>query len=148
MKNDRLRSAVKSDYVEALGRATYCFASCEWQVAWCSEHIKPGSLDKIAREEMTAGTIAKRFKDICRNMPPSKEREELQQLADTFLALVGVRNDILHGKPCTGPNGESRLSGTKVHEIGNLEDAADAFSECGAGLNQLSYGYLQRKSTP
>lgn len=72
--NDRLRSPVKDDYAEALGRVAYAFATLEWQVVWCSEKIKPGSLRRFVGEELTAGKIAKRFIDLCRNMQPSNVR--------------------------------------------------------------------------
>jgi hypothetical protein len=148
MKGDRKRSPVKTDYLEALGYLAYCFASCEWQVAWCCERIKPGSLREITGGEMTAGQIAHFFKDIARNMPRSSEREQLKELAQTFIALAEKRNDILHAKPCTGPSGEARLSSDKVLEIADLEDAADSLAECAGKLNALFYGYLQTKYMP
>lgn len=143
MKNDRLRSPVKIDYVEALGRATYTFATLEWQVVWCAEKIQPNSIRKIVDAEMTAGKIAKLFNDVVRNMPKSTNREELKSLAARFKELVVVRNNILHGKPCTGPNGEPRLSGDKIIEIPDLEQAADDFVECSGKLNFLFYGFLK-----
>ncbi|MBN3072349.1 hypothetical protein [Pectobacterium brasiliense] len=142
-KDDRLRSPVKSDYTDALGRAVFTFATCEWQVVWCSEKICPGVLRKIVGEELTAGKIAKLFIDLCRNMPKSKEREVLSNAARRFSVLVEERNRILHGKPCTGPNGEARLSGSGVIEINDLENAADAFVECSGELNEIYYGFLQ-----
>ena len=142
MKDDRKRQPVKSDYVDALGMAAFSFASCEWQVVWCCENIRPGSLRKIVSEEMTAGRIAKHFIDVARNIPKSKEREELSNAAQVFARLVVERNNILHGKPCTGPNGESQLSGWKVIEVCDLENAADSFTECSIELNRLFYGFL------
>lgn len=142
MKNDRLRSPVKSDYVSAIGLAAYTFATCEWQVVWCSEKIRPGSLNKLVGDERTAGRIAKFFLDLTRNMPKSPEREELRSAAAEFARLVEIRNAILHGKPCTGPNGDARLSSGAVLEIGYLEDAADAFTACGIELNRLFNGFL------
>lgn len=142
MKDARLRQAVKSDYLLVLGQAAYCFALCEWQVVWCCEKIRPGSLHKIVGEELTAGKIAKRFLDVTRNMPPSAGREKLKASAERFATLVKMRNWILHGKPCTGPNGESRLSSSKVLEISHLEDGADAFSQCSIELNEQFYGFL------
>ncbi|RYH65417.1 MAG: hypothetical protein EON54_05825 [Alcaligenaceae bacterium] len=142
MKDDRKRQAVKSNYVEALGLATYCFSSLEWQVVWCCEKIKPGTLNKIVGKEMTAGTIATTFSNLARNMPSSPAREELVKLGEEFFRLKDVRNDIVHGKPCSGPNDESRLCGSKVIEINDLEDAADSFAACGIELNALSYGFL------
>ena len=60
----------------------------------------------------------------------------------TFAALVKTRNQSLHGKPCTGPNGESRLSSAAVLEFLDLENAADAFSQCSIELNEQFYGFL------
>lgn len=142
MNDDRLRSPVKSDYSNALGLAVFTFATCEWQVVSCSEKIRPGSVRRIVADELTAGKIAKFFIDVTRNMPRSKEREELRQAAETFAQLVERRNTIVHGKPCTGPNGEARLSSEQVLEIGDLEAAADAFTACGIELNRLYYGFL------
>jgi hypothetical protein len=142
MKNDRLRSPVKPDYVNALGLAAYTFATCEWQVVWCSEKIRAGSLRKLVGDERTAGAIAKFFIDLTRNMPKSSEREELKVAAEEFARLVKIRNAILHGKPCTGPSGEARLSSENVLEIAYLEDAADAFTACNAELDRLFYGFL------
>lgn len=142
MKDQRKRLHVKQDYVQALGLAAYAFASCEWQVVWCCEKIRPGSVKKIVSDEMTAGKIARYFLNVSRNIPKSKEREKLLRLAETFADLVNERNNILHGKPCTGPNGETRLSGRGVIEIADLEEAADAFAECGGKLNVLFYSFL------
>jgi hypothetical protein len=142
MKNDRLRQPLNPDYAHALGHAAYCFALCEWQVVWCCQKIRPGSLSRIVGEELTAGKIAKRFLDLTRNMRPSADREKLKGSAEKFAALVRRRNEIFHGKPCTGPSGEARLSGATVIEIPDLEDAAGAFSECAIELNQSFYGFL------
>ncbi len=142
-KDARLRQAVKADYLTALGMAAWSFASCEWQVCWCCEKIKPGSLQKIVGDELTAGKIAKHFKDLTRNMPKSAEREHLKELAGEFATLVTTRNNILHGKPCTGPNGESRLSGANVIEIPDLEAAADDFAQCCNELNRMFYGFFK-----
>ena len=143
MKDDRLRSPVKDDYANALGRTAYTFSSLEWQVVCCAEKIHPGSLCKIVDNEMTAGQIAKTFLDITRNMPKSRERDDLKTLPSQFMDLVEVRNKIMHGKPCTGPNEEARLSGGAVIEIPDLENAADNFVECSSKLNEWFYGFLQ-----
>lgn len=142
MNNARLRQAVKPDYLHALGEATYCFALCEWQVVWCCEKIRPNSASKFVAEKLEAGKIAKRFIDLTRNMPPSKGRDELCSSAAKFALLVKLRNAIIHGKPCTGPNGEARLSSPTVLEIADLENAADEFSQCSIELNAQFYGFL------
>ena len=144
MSNSRLRIPVDDAYIYALGLAAYAFARCEWQVVWCCEKIKPGAIHKIVDAEKTAGSIGKLFSDLVRNMPKSKGREELAVAAADFLRLVGIRNQILHGKPCTAPDGEQRLSSNEIIQISDLEDAADAFADCGSVLNDLFYGFLDK----
>ncbi|SDT18993.1 hypothetical protein [Pseudomonas granadensis] len=143
MKGDRNRQPIKTDYTNALGQAAFCFSICEWNVVWSCEKIKPGALGKIVDEELTAGQIAKRFIDLVRNMPKSEARHELTTVALDFAGLVQARNEILHGKPCTGPNGEARLSSKKVLEIEDLENAVDSFSDCSIRVNGLLHGFLK-----
>ncbi|MEO1081757.1 MAG: hypothetical protein AAFY29_19520 [Pseudomonadota bacterium] len=106
------------------------------------EKIRPDSIRKVVGEEMTAGRIAKRFAEATRNMPRSEERQALQRLAQQFTELVKIRNNIIHGKPCTSPAGKQRLSGGEIIEIEYLKNAADRFSECAEKLNKLFYGFL------
>lgn len=142
MKDARLRQPVKEDYLLALGRAAYCFALCEWQVVWCSEKLHPGSAERFVRKKLEAGQIAKKFLDLTRNMSPSKDRRKLKSLAKRFAALVTRRNEIVHGKPCTRPDGEARLSSGAIIEIEDLENAADEFSLCSIELGEVFYGFL------
>ncbi len=142
MKNDRLRSPVRGDYTVALGQAGFSFATCEWNVAWCCERISPGSLERISADRLTAGGIATKFRNLVRNMPPSDERATLARLATEFAEVVELRNRIVHGAPCTGPNGEARLSNGAVFEISDLEDAADRFEACSIELNGMLHGFL------
>jgi hypothetical protein len=122
--------------------AMSCFAICEWNAVYCSERIHPGEIYKVIADELTAGRIAKKLIDHIRNMPKSKEREELKLVAKTFAALVLLRNRIIHGKPCTGPNGEARLSGPDIFEVKDLQNAADQFSACSIDLNRFLHGFL------
>lgn len=142
MSGDRLRQPIKPDYTHALGTAAFCFAICEWNAVYCAERIKPGSLNKFVKDELTAGQIAKKLLDIARNMPPVKERAEIITAAKSFSDIVPLRNSIFHGKPCTGPNGEARLSGSSIIELPDLERAADTFSTCSIELNRLLHGFL------
>jgi len=142
MTDDRERIPIDNEYVKALGLAVYAFARLEWQVVWCSEKINPGALRKITSEEMTAGAIAKHFANLVRNMPKSEAKADLAESAEEFASLVGKRNEIVHGKPCTAPTGEQRLSGSSIIEIVDLANAADSFVRCGGKLNALFYGFL------
>lgn len=142
MAEDRLRIPVVDRYASALGLVTYAFARCEWQVVWCCEKIKSGSVRKIVAEEMTAGTIGKYFSNLVRNMPKSRGRDDLFGVAEKFNELVLDRNRIIHGKPCTSPEGQQRLSAGSIIEISDLENAADAFAECEVQLNAIFHGLL------
>jgi len=142
MNNDRLRQPIKADYTQALGTAAFIFAICEWNAVYCAERINPGALELFIKDELSAGKIAKKLLDLTRSMPKSKEREELIAAAKSFAENVRLRNNILHGKPCTGPNGEARLSCNGVIEISDLEQAADTFSTCSIEFNRLLHGFL------
>jgi hypothetical protein len=145
MAGERNRIPVDSDYIAALGLATYAFARCEWQVVWCCEKLKPGSLAKITGKEMTAGTIARYFSNLVRNMPNSDRRTELSALSEKFESLVDTRNRIIHGKPCTAPGGAQRLSSGGIIETREIEAAADAFATCSRDLNKIYYEYLNSR---
>ncbi len=56
MKDDRLRVPIDNAYVEALGRATYVFATLEWNAVWCCERMEADYIRKLSRK--TAGKIA------------------------------------------------------------------------------------------
>jgi hypothetical protein len=142
MAGERLRIPVDTEYVSALGLAAYAFARCEWQVVWCCEKVRAGAVSKITRDEMTAGSIAKYFANLARNMPASDTRTTLSDLAKEFIRLVDVRNRIVHGKPCTAPDGSQRLSSAGIIDQDEVEDAADAFAACSSALNDVYYGKL------
>ncbi|MFZ3531759.1 hypothetical protein LCA30_21665 [Vibrio harveyi] len=146
MKGDRFKCPVDQEYIVALGRATYTFAYLEWQVVWCMEKLRPGFIYslKTKSKKLTAGMIAKKFKEAVRCMEKSDEREQLAFLANKFLGLVEVRNNIMHGKPCTSSRNQQRLSGREVIEVCDLEDAADEFIECNSQLNKLYYEFLDK----
>ncbi|XOV69411.1 MAG: hypothetical protein ACFHW5_11885 [Verrucomicrobiota bacterium] len=148
MKESRLRQPIDNDYSHALGVAMFCFAICEWNVVYCAQRIKPGSLQRFLKDELTAGRIAKKLNELVRNMPKSEERDELQAAADTFTKLVPLRNSILHGKPCNNDDGKSRLSSKSIFEVKDLEDAADKFSDCSIELNRLLHGFLSNYQPP
>lgn len=142
MEGARLRQPLDPEYIQELGVLSFCFAICEWNAVYCAERLCPGSLQKLVGDELTAGEIAHKLKDLVRNMPASAERAGLSKVAARFIELLSLRNQILHAKPCTSPNGYSRLSGSKIFEIQDLRAAADSFSECSSELNRFLYGFL------
>ena len=128
------------DYIRAFGRAMFIFARLEWQAVWCCEKISPGIIQPLS--ERTAGHVAKTLLSLVDRTPPAV-RVQFQEAANRFNELVVVRNKLAHGRPCTVPEGEQRLSfvgGTWTGD--SIDQAADDFAECGAELNKLFYGAL------
>lgn len=56
MKDDRLRVPIDDPYLISLGRATYVFATLEWNAVWCAERLAPGFINDLKKK--TAGKIA------------------------------------------------------------------------------------------
>lgn len=147
MKDDRFRRPVAAHYVEALGRATYAFAACEWLVAWSCERLQPGSLNRFRKNRSTAGDIADEFARLCRRMDPSNERTELRAIAATFRGLVPGRNSMAHGKPVSLDSGEQVLFGKEGPiDVAVLEKAADDIVACELRLSPIFHGFLESYS--
>lgn len=136
MKDDRLSVPVQDDYILALGRATYVFATLEWNAIWCCERLKPGYINKLGRK--TAGDIACDFMKRVLRIGDAKLKQAHTGPACEFKRLVAVRNGILHGKPGTAVDGEQRLFRDGVPWTPTmLENAADEFAACSMLLRAL-----------
>lgn len=142
MENDRLRVSIDQPYVDALGRALFCFAALEWNVVWCCERLRSGYINGLKRK--TAGVIAKDFSALSTSTTNAELNAEMQRLGAEFGALVDIRNSIMHGKPGTAPNKDQRLfrDGSAI-TIDDVNKAADQFTACSIELNSLLYGALQ-----
>ncbi len=142
MKDDRLRVPIDSVYVEALGRATYVFATLEWDAVWCCERMEPGYIRKLSRK--TAGVIADDLVSLSKKRPSAQLRKDCLGPASEFKSLVEVRNGIVHGKPGTAPSGEQRLfRDGNAWTPAMINDAADSFAACSSLLNALLYNQLK-----
>jgi hypothetical protein len=95
------------DYLLALGRATYNFTYLESAVVWLAETIEPGFLQWSIGQ--TAGGIANRFTALAKR-GTSADADQLLSVAKSFAAFTVERNQLLHGKPCTAPDGSQILS--------------------------------------
>ena len=60
----KFRTSYVSEYVAAIGRAIFIFATYEWTVVHMMEKLRPGFLNKwrFAKNPMTAGPLGKKFK--------------------------------------------------------------------------------------
>lgn len=143
MKDGRFRIPVDPNYTSALGLAVYCFASLEWNAVWCCERIQAGSIESL--EERTAGRVADTLLYLAKRLRVSEEQIELQSAAEDFQFLVGTRNNLVHAKPGTAPDGDQGLFRHGDHwTIPELEAVADAFATCSMRLNQALHGLLQK----
>jgi hypothetical protein len=139
MKNDRLRVPIDEPYIMAIGRATFVFATLEWNAVWCCERMQRNYIRSIRRK--TAGKIAI---DLVRlAMLIDQGRDGCLGPAIEFLRLVELRNGILHGKPSTAPTGEQRLfHNGALWTPEAIDEVADQFAACSARLNHLLYTQL------
>ncbi len=143
MKDERLRISVLPDYSSALGLAVYCFASLEWNAVWCCERIHPGSIEGL--EDRTAGRVADTLLHLVKRLGGSDEQLELESAAAEFRFLVGTRNNLVHAKPGTAPDGSQGLFRHGDHwTIAELNAVADAFAACSIRLDEALDGLLGR----
>jgi hypothetical protein len=143
MRDDRLQIPIADDYIVALGRAAYVFATLEWNAVWCCERLKPGFLGRLGKR--TAGNIA----DYLIEQVSQEGNESLKQAcvdpANEFKRLVCVRNGLLHGKPGTSSDSVQCLFRNGVAwTVEMIDDAADQFAACSNRLNALLYDALKQ----
>ena len=142
MKDDRLRVSIDNAYLEALGRATYVFATLEWNAVWCCERIETNYLYKLGRK--TAGIIAEDLIRMAERLPSHQVRLDCLRPAEEFKRLVDLRNGILHGKPGRAKTGEQRLFREgRPWTPAMIDDVADEFAACSILLNKLLYNQLK-----
>lgn len=141
MNDARRRIPVEDAYVAALGRATYTFARAEWGIVWCHEKLQPGYIPNLGRR--TAGKIADDYLKAIGSLTDASKQAKLLPSAQSFQRLVKVRNEIMHGKPGTAPDGTQGLFGKSAFwSIPALEAAADEFASCDIEVNKVFYGVL------
>ena len=143
MSDERLRIPVQPDYTAAIGVAVYCFASLEWNAVWCCERIEPGSIENL--EERTAGRVADTLTHLVKRVAESADKTTLEHAAADFRFLVGTRNNLVHAKPGSSPDGTQGLFRHGDYwTIAELEAVADSFAECSMRLNHAIHGHLSR----
>lgn len=134
------------DLTAALGVAVYAFARLEWGIAWCCEEIEPGRLRSFSKKQQTAGGISKIAGHLARQgrllkptrVMPVELRQDFLRCAKVFDDLVYTRNQILHAKPCTGPDGRQLLSSSQIW----TPEAVLDFAERVATLDRSTNGVL------
>jgi hypothetical protein len=144
MNNDRLRVQIDQPYAEALGLATFCWARCEWDAAWCCELLEPGYIATIKPKKLTAGQIANKLLDLIdARLDPGLKAICLGP-ATEFKRLVEERNGLMHGIPGEAPNGDQRLfRGGAEWTLDGVNELSDAFSACQTQLNDMVHHHLK-----
>jgi hypothetical protein len=133
VRHDRSSIPVDPAYASALGLAVYCFATLEWNAVLCCERLELGSIEDL--EERTAGRVADTLVHLAKQIGDTGGEVELQRAAGDFRFLVGTRNNLVHAKPGSTPDGEQRLfRHGDPWTIAELEGVADAFAACSARL--------------
>ena len=123
------RIRLSSNYIYAIGRATYNFAYLEWGIIWLYETIDRGFL--VKSRSLTAGQIAKSFLEVVDGLNPSDTgTSAIVDVAKAFDELVVDRNRLMHGNPFTASEGEQHLAyhGKHGKKEWSLEEI-DAFSD-------------------
>lgn len=145
MSDEGLSYRMENGYAEALGLAAYMFARLEWNVVYCCERMKEGSVSEL--KELTAGLVRKRFGKLILAVSDDDVRDQLIKAAEVFNPLVDLRNDLIHGTPVTHPEYGQCLKGkTGYWPITRINQAADAFAECAISFNGILYGALTKPS--
>lgn len=129
------RIRVASDYLSAVGRATYNFAYLEWVIIWTGQELAPGFISKA--QKLTAGQISERFATIVSALDEQHPaRVALLEVAASFKDLVIIRNQLMHAKPYTADRGEQRL--LYNGKSGRKDWPADAILETAAAFEALA----------
>ncbi|WP_156453757.1 hypothetical protein [Methylobacterium sp. CCH5-D2] len=141
-KDARLRTPVDDAYLISLGRALYAFACLEWNALCCCDRMKPGYVHKA--DKVTAKGLAKDVAKYAGRLAEENVRLACVAAAEEFGRLADLRNDIYHSHPATLSDGSQRLlRRQRALTIEEIDDAADAFTECSMTLNVLLHGPLR-----
>lgn len=125
------RISLERDYAESIGRAIYVWLAAEWMAINVINRLRPGTIHDLSKHP--AGEAA-RVLVSCASEAPKELKAELLPIAEEFRTLAGYRNAIAHGRPCTSPDGDQRLStGTRRKRIlsqTEIDEYADQFAQC------------------
>jgi hypothetical protein len=140
MKDDRLRVPVDVVYLKAIGMATYCFATMEWNAVYCGEKLNPGYVNTVATK--TAGVIANDIVGFAQLITDPVTRARYQAAAADFARLVKRRNDLMHANPATVQNDQLLVRNGTPWQPAEVDALADEFAGCSFELNELLHNAL------
>ncbi|MHB8433251.1 MAG: hypothetical protein ACYDCA_06580 [Candidatus Tyrphobacter sp.] len=139
------RISVADEYLRAIGRAVYNFASLEWNIICIGRRLKAGF--DTEQSASTAGQTARAFLKLRDEIPmlDAEFSSKLRELGETFGKLTSVRDDLLHAHPATDSTGQQVLHRWRVKgrtrirtwSIPDILDAARRFEEASIKANAL-----------
>jgi thioester reductase-like protein len=99
----------EEEYLAGVGRAVYCVAYTEWLVIEVVRRLDPNaSIARLAGR--TTGQIADHFATAVEHAPIAVALQaNLRPIAADWKQLVSLRNDVVHARPATDPQGRQRL---------------------------------------
>lgn len=99
-------------YFQKLGEVSYEISGLEWLVIEVIRRLDP-SVSISDLSAMTAGGIAEQLiSKVATNrlgVLDSEQQRQLASMAAEFDALRWLRNDVIHARPATTPDGRQRL---------------------------------------
>jgi hypothetical protein len=131
-----------ADYNSALGEVVAEFGLLEWNTIYAIALYAPAYVREAEYGKVMAGQIKSKL-STCISLATPADQGELTALLNRFSDAIDLRNDVLHGKPCTSPTGQQRLARHgSILELADLTDRITEFRNLSCDFNQY---YHSRK---
>lgn len=122
------RTPADPEYLSAIGRAVYNFGYLEGCICDIVARISPAGHAAIPRNP-TADGIAMAFRRAIKKATPALTdgmRACLEEIQEKFDDLIDFRNELVHARPHTSPDGKQLLQGREgpIHIENILKSAA------------------------
>lgn len=109
-----LRAALpEAQYLERIGALAYAVSYMEWTLLGDLHRLAgdlPSSLTLDTLEPQTTGRIATRAEQRAQEMASGPMKDYVVAAATALREIAQLRNDVLHARPATTPDGLQRLN--------------------------------------
>jgi hypothetical protein len=132
-----------ADYNSALGEIVAEFGLLEWNTIYAIALYAPTYVREAEYGKVMAGQIKTKL-STCISLATPADQSDLTSLLKRFGDAIDPRNDVLHGKPCTSPAGQQRLTRHgSILELADLTNRITEFRNLARDFNQY---YHSRKT--